>query len=73
MEVFDERPTEDAVPPVERGQLLRGLTQLREEPGDTREGLAGPPMPSMRTADVQRGTPGVGGLTPIAVTTMAGW
>ena len=54
---------ENAVPAFERGQLLRSLSQFREEASDATEGGCGAVMFAMAAGDGHGGAAGMAGLS----------
>jgi len=58
-EILDEGMTEDAVPSIEIGQLLRSFAQGGEEGGDTGERPARPVPLTVRAADRHSGASGM--------------
>ena len=54
-----QRVAEDAVPAIERGQLLRSGHQIAEEPCDPGQRVGRPLAVAVRAGDPQRGLTGV--------------
>ena len=63
-EILDKGVTEDAIPSIEIGQLLRSFAQGGEEGGNPGERPARPVPLTVRAADRHSGASGMVGLSP---------